>query len=77
MMTGQKRPAGPSLRIVLNGALTETTARSLAELIEEVGFGGAKVATALNGDFVAERGRAAAQLHAGDRVEVVGPRQGG
>ena len=51
--------------------------RTLADLLAEAGFGGLKVATAVNGDFVPERARAATTLADGDRVEVVAPRQGG
>lgn len=63
--------------IVLNGAGLETRAATLAELLDEQGFGGRKVATALNGDFVPERTRAATPVATGDRIEVVSARQGG
>jgi sulfur carrier protein len=65
------------LRLVVNGEQTETAAATLAELIADVGFGDAKVATALNGEFVAEGARATTRLNAGDRIEIVAPRQGG
>lgn len=64
-------------RIVVNGEARETTAATLAVLLDEVGYGGQKVATALNGDFVPERARAETRLTADDEVEVVAPRQGG
>ena len=37
----------------------------------------AKVATALNGEFVPARVREAIRLKDGDRIEIVAPRQGG
>ena len=69
--------AGSRLRIYVNGEPHETDASTLAELIAEAGHAGAKVATAVNGDFVPERARAGRALTEGDRVEIVSPRQGG
>jgi len=63
--------------IVLNGASTVTGAHTLAALIVEAGYGDAKVATAVNGEFVAAGLRAGTRLRAGDHVEIVSPRQGG
>ena len=63
--------------IVLNGEPAETAAATLAELLAELGFAEAQVATALNGDFVPRAARAATRLGPGDRVEIVAPRQGG
>ena len=63
--------------IVLNGEPIETRASTLAELIIEAGFGEARVATALNGTFVAAGLRGTTQIGAGDRVEVLSARQGG
>lgn len=64
-----------SLRV--NGEIVRSSAATLAELLIELGYGDAKVATAHNGDFVAERARAEARLRAGDSIEIVAPRQGG
>ena len=69
-----KRKQLPRLTLVLNGERREVRARTLADLLAEAGFGGLKVATAVNGDFVPERARAATDLADGDRVEVVAPR---
>jgi sulfur carrier protein len=63
--------------IHVNGAVSETKAASLADLVAELGFAETAVATAVNGDFVARHARAATQLSPGDRVEIVAPRQGG
>ncbi|MBX9589315.1 MAG: sulfur carrier protein ThiS [Hyphomonadaceae bacterium] len=67
----------PTTALVLNGERTDTGARTLAELIAAQGFGESEVATALNGEFVPRGARAATLLSAGDRVEIVAPRQGG
>ena len=37
----------------------------------------AQVATARNGDFVPRQARTATRLAAGDKIEIVAPRQGG
>lgn len=63
--------------VVLNGAHTATAARCLAELITEQGYGGEKVATAVNGTFVPAARRAATVIADGDSIEIVSARQGG
>ncbi len=63
--------------MIVNGEAMTTTAATLDGLVIEVGHGGSKVATAVNGSFVAERRRADTALADGDRIEIVSPRQGG
>ena len=65
------------MKIIVNGAELELGATTLAEALEALDYGDAVVATALNGHFVAARARALTRLSAGDRVEIVAPRQGG
>jgi sulfur carrier protein len=65
------------IEIVVNGRTARTLARTIAGLIAEHGLAEAKVATALNGEFVPETRRATTMLGAGDRVEIVSARQGG
>jgi sulfur carrier protein len=65
------------IELLVNGRKSESAARTLAALIEEQGLGVAKVATALNGQFVPEAQRATTALDDGDRVEIVSARQGG
>ena len=69
--------SAPTVRLLVNGEPHATAAATLADLVVELGHGGARVATALNGDFVPERSRAATPVKPGDRVEIVSPRQGG
>lgn len=64
-------------RIVVNGEAREAVAVTLAALLEELGYGGQKVATALNGEFVPEGARSGMAVSSDDEVEVVSPRQGG
>lgn len=61
----------------MNGQPQETEARTLAELCAALGYGDAKIATAVNGDFVPAASRAETALAGEDRVEIVAPRQGG
>lgn len=65
------------MQILLNGELIATDARTLHELCLKLGFAEAKVATALNGSFVAATKRAVTKLAPADEVEIVAPRQGG
>jgi sulfur carrier protein len=66
-----------STELMVNGRKTVSEANTLAALIAERGLGEAKVATALNGQFVPEARRATTTLSSGDRVEIVSARQGG
>ena len=65
------------MKITINGAPTELKAETLSAALEELGYGDAKVATALNEAFVPATARAETALSPGDRVEIVAPRQGG
>ena len=65
------------MQILLNGERFATDARNLDELCAKLGFAEAKVATAVNGDFVAASARQATHLTDADEVEIVAPRQGG
>ncbi|HTZ68121.1 MAG TPA: sulfur carrier protein ThiS [Roseiarcus sp.] len=65
------------MKLVVNGELQEIGATTLAEAVQSLDFAEAKVATALNGEFVPARARDATALKDGDRIEIVAPRQGG
>jgi sulfur carrier protein len=65
------------MRIFLNDDAHDVEAGTLAAALEALGYGGRKIATALNGRFVAAPARPATTLTEGDRVEVVAPMQGG
>ena len=66
------------MKITVNGTMQEVQAAQLDAALQELGYdGAARVATALNGAFVAQAMRAQTQLQAGDMLEVVAPRQGG
>jgi sulfur carrier protein len=65
------------LSIEVNGRPATTAARTLAGLLESLGFAGAHIATAVNGEFVPAAARAALRLAGGEKIEIVSPRQGG
>jgi len=65
------------MQILVNGASREVRAADLSGALEELGYGGAVIATAINGEFVAAAERQAARLADGDRIEVLAPMQGG
>lgn len=65
------------MQILLNGERFTTDAGNLDELCAKLGFAEAKVATAVNGSFVAATAREQTQLSEADEVEIVSPRQGG
>lgn len=65
------------MKIVLNGEPAEIAADRLDTALDELGYTGAVVATALNGDFVPREARAETALTPGDRLEVLAPLKGG
>ncbi len=65
------------MRVFLNDDAHDVAPGTLAAVLESLGFGGRKIATAVNGRFVAATARAATKLAEGDRIEVVAPMQGG
>jgi len=65
------------MKIEVNGEACEVTGTTLAAALDELGWGEARVATALNGEFVPKGARDTTALTAGDRLEVLAPMQGG
>lgn len=65
------------MKVIVNGEATETRAATLEGLCAAMGYTDAKVATALNGDFVPATARDQAKISENDSIEIVAPRQGG
>jgi sulfur carrier protein len=65
------------MRIYVNGDLHDIEPGTLAAALTALGYGGKKIATAINGRFVAAGVRPATPLDDGDKIEVVAPMQGG
>lgn len=65
------------MNIILNGKPADVEAARLDELLAELGYEDAVVATALNEDFVPKDRRPTIEVKPGDRLEVVAPLRGG
>jgi sulfur carrier protein len=65
------------MQISVNGKAHEVEAATLAALLDELEYGEATVATAVNQTFVRAADRRATELRDGDQVEILVPRQGG
>ena len=65
------------MKILVNAESQEVSAQVLGDILNELGYDDAKIATALNEVFVAKSARGQTKVAAGDRLEVVTPRQGG
>ena len=65
------------MNITLNGEPRELSTTTLGEVLIELGYEEANVATALNGIFVAAQARERTVLSDGDALEVLAPMQGG
>lgn len=65
------------MKISLNGEAREVAATDLSQALDELGYGGALVATAVNETFVPRGARAGHALRDGDRLDVVAPMRGG
>lgn len=76
-MAGGQEADERQLAIMVNGEPCRARSTTLAALLDELGYGDQKVATALNETFVAARLRSETRLSPGDAVEIVAPRQGG
>lgn len=65
------------MKITINGTSQDLAARTLADALNELGYGEDRVATAVNEAFVPAAARSAHVLEAGDRIEILAPKQGG
>ena len=65
------------MRIFVNGDQHDIEPRTLALALADLGYRGKKIATAVNGRFVAAAARPDVTLADGDKIEIVAPMQGG
>jgi sulfur carrier protein len=65
------------MQIYVNGDRHNIEPGTLAGALDRLGYGGRKIATAVNGRFVAVALRPRTDLNEGDKIEVVAPMQGG
>ncbi len=65
------------MRILVNGTPRDVASSTLDRVLLELGYAEARIATALDGDFVPAPQRAARVLREDCRIEIVSPMQGG
>ncbi len=65
------------MKITVNSERHEVAGETLASVLDELGYAGAVVATAVNGSFVPIKLRQNTPLKSGDAIEVLAPMQGG
>ena len=65
------------MRVRINGNDIEVAASTLCDVVEELGYDGAIVATAVNKSFVPRTQRNGVALHDGDAIEIIMPMRGG
>lgn len=65
------------MNVIVNGTARELSATTLAQALDELGYGTATVASAVNGRFVRAISRDITALADGDAIEIVAPMQGG
>ncbi len=65
------------MKLIVNGQACEVEAATVEAALDELGFGGRTVATAVNGAFTPARKRRETPLTEGDKLEVLTPMQGG
>ena len=65
------------MKIQLNGASHDTEQNDLAALVAALGHEADKIATAVDGLFVARSARAQTPLRAGCSIEILAPMEGG
>ncbi len=75
------KPAAPEKKtkkmVVINGSPQDVCARNLAQLLIELDYGSAIVATARNREFVRTTQRITTEIVEGDEIEILTPMQGG
>jgi len=65
------------MNIILNGEQREISGTTVADVLAEMGLEKARVATALNGEFLPAALRRETSITAGDTLEVLSAMQGG
>jgi len=65
------------MNIQLNGEEVTVNSSNLSDILVDLGFADAVIATAVNGDFIPKTMRADTVISNGDKLEVLAPMQGG
>lgn len=65
------------MHVLVNGVVHDLRGTTCAQVLEELGYATAIVATALNGTFLSAAERHSMALSDGDALEILAPMQGG
>lgn len=65
------------MQIQVNDEMHDVHSDTLADILDELGYGEVRIATAVDGTFVPASRRAAFRLPPHARLEIVAPMQGG
>ncbi|EJF98711.1 thiamine biosynthesis protein ThiS [Bartonella vinsonii subsp. arupensis Pm136co] len=65
------------MQIFVNGETIQTEVMTLSLLLEELGYEGNWLATAVNAEVIPVNARSQFVLHEGDKIEILSPMQGG
>ncbi|WP_455477346.1 sulfur carrier protein ThiS [Bartonella sp. B41] len=65
------------MKIFVNGEIIQTEITYLNLLLEELGYEGNWLATAVNSEVIPIEARNQCVLHEGDKIEILSPMQGG
>ncbi|WP_332066064.1 sulfur carrier protein ThiS [Bartonella sp. CB189] len=65
------------MEILVNGEAVQTEVLYLDLLLEELGYNGNWLATAVNAEVISINKRSQFILHEGDKIEILSPMQGG
>jgi len=65
------------MKLTINGEPKDLEAATVADALAALDLAEARVATALNGQFVPADARSGAELSPGDTLEILSPMQGG
>ncbi|AGF75568.1 sulfur carrier protein ThiS [Bartonella vinsonii] len=65
------------MQIFINGETIQTEVTTLNLLLEELGYEGNWLATAVNTEVIPINARSQFVLHEGDKIEILSPMQGG
>lgn len=65
------------MQVTVNGETAEVARRCLADALQDLGYGGMKVAVAVNMQFIPADQHGGHDLSEGDQIDVVAPMKGG
>ncbi|WP_074380866.1 sulfur carrier protein ThiS [Bartonella doshiae] len=65
------------MQIFVNSEIIQTEVLTLNLLLEELGYEGNWLATAVNAEVIPVDARSQCVLHEGDKIEILSPMQGG